>query len=119
MADSLPRSAVSPQNRLPDKAERLAKAPIRKADDADWKVAVGHVVERTRQMSGLSLKEFSAAIHRDERQVARWEDGTDRPQFDAIYAVPRLRAFAVVAFAELANGVGVEVITEIRVRKTA
>ncbi len=58
---------------------------------------------------------LAVLIDRDERQVKRWMVGTERPQFDAIFAVETLRAVLVVALAELAHDI--EVITEIRVRR--
>ncbi len=93
----------------------MAKAEVRKADM--WRLAVGAAIERTRILSGLSLKEFARDIGRDERQIARWIDGTDRPQFDAIFGVDALRQPLVIALAELA-GHGVELQTVITIRRT-
>jgi transcriptional regulator with XRE-family HTH domain len=105
----------------------MAKAGIRKAEEADrdlrkaendgWKERVGKAIERTRTLATLTLKEFAAQVGRDERQVARWIDGTERPQIDAIFAVDHLRGPLVIALAELAHDI--EVITEIRIRRKA
>jgi len=95
----------------------MAKADlqdIRKAD-IDWKLAIGRAIERV--MGTLLLKEFADLIHRDERQVKRWIDGKERPQFDAIFAVDRFRGPLVIALAELAHDVEVE--TTITIRRTA
>lgn len=105
-------SASSPQ--IGDLPKRMAKANLRKTDVADWRVQIGGAVERTRTLSQLSLKEFADAIGRDERQVARWIAGTERPQFDAIFGVEILRGSLVQALAELADGVVVETVVTIR-----
>ena len=108
-----PRHHLLPENGR----ARMAKADLRKAEIDAWRVSVGHAVERARQLSGLSLKEFSARIQRDERQVARWIAGLERPQMDALMAVDALRQPVIVAFAELGRDTGVEIVTEIRVRR--
>jgi transcriptional regulator with XRE-family HTH domain len=96
----------------------MVKADLRKSEIAHWKGDVGHAIERMRLLAGFaSLKELAAAIGRDERQVARWIAGTERPQFDALFAVAALRAALVIALAELADGV--DVVTSITVRRRA
>jgi DNA-binding transcriptional regulator YiaG len=99
---------------LSDIRPRMAKADLRKAEVDDWRAAIGRAIERTRTLSQMSLKEFADAVQRDERQVARWITGAERPQFDAIFGVEGLRAPLVIALAEMSQDV--EVITEIRVR---
>jgi transcriptional regulator with XRE-family HTH domain len=98
----------------------MAKADLRKADGPDWRAAIGAALERTRLLAGFaSLKELAAAIGRDERQIARWIAGTERPQFDALFAVAGLRQPLVVALAELAQHDGVDIVTQITVRRSA
>lgn len=100
----------------------MAKAALRthpeSGDRPEWRAHLGHAVLRARQLAGLSLKEFADAITRDERQVARWEKGIERPQFDAIFAVEPLRQPMVIALCELA-GAAVEIETVVRIRKIA
>lgn len=96
----------------------MAKVDLRKADDEDWKAEVGHAIERVKNMTGLSLKEFADAMDRDDRQVARWIAGVERPQFDALFAVERFRQPLVIALAELIDH-GVEVQTHITIRRRA
>jgi hypothetical protein len=100
---------------LPDTRPRMAKAVIRKADTA-WRAHVGLVIQRVRSLAGLSLKEFAAVVDRDERQCARWENSTERPQFDAVFAVASLRQLLVQAFAEIA---GAEVEITVRIKRSA
>lgn len=98
----------------------MAKAglpDLRKAEmDEIWRAQVGKAVERMRRAAGLTLQEFAAAVQRDERQVARWESGKEHAQIAAIVAVEALRAFLVIALAEMVQD-RVEVITEIRVKR--
>jgi DNA-binding transcriptional regulator YiaG len=96
----------------------MAKAhlpEVRKADPEAWKAAIGRVVREVR--GTYSLKEFAGLLDRDARQIARWEDGREHPQFAAILAVASLQSVCIVALAGLAENV--EVITEIRVRRRA
>jgi transcriptional regulator with XRE-family HTH domain len=85
----------------------MVKADLRKAENADW-IAIGNVLNRARALHGWSLKQFADAVGRDERQVSRWFLGTERPQFEAAYAVEPLRISLVIALAEqIADGVTV------------
>lgn len=94
---------------------RMAKADLRKTEKAHaWQVN-GHAVQRAWELSRLSLKQFAAAVKRDERQVARWMAGIERPQIETVLAVRGLRPYMVIALAEDADGV--EVVTEIRVKR--
>lgn len=101
-----------------DLRPQMAKASlsdVRKADVYEWKEQIGQAIRRTRGV--LSLKEFATAIDRDERQIARWEEGKERPQFDAIFAVRALRGPLVIALAQLSEDACVE--TTIVIRRTA
>jgi hypothetical protein len=62
----------------------------------------------------LSLKEFAAAIVRDERQIARWEEGKERPHVDAIFAVRAFRLVFIEALAGLDDDVQVQTVITIR-----
>lgn len=95
----------------------MAKAQLRNPEIEAWRTRIGRAMERIRERSGLSLKEFAAVVGRDERQVARWFTGTEQPQLAAIFAVEALRALLVVALAELA-GDAVDIETQIRIRMT-
>lgn len=118
LANTLSTPAPDCHLLLPEKSQKQAKAEVRKADDEMWRAAVGQVVEDIRLLAKLSLKEFADAVSRDERQVARWISGADRPQFDAVVAVEELRQPLVIAIARLA-GQGVEIVTQITVRRSA
>ncbi len=96
----------------------MVRADLRKAETDTWKADIGRVVVRCREMLGWSLKEFAAKVQRDERQCSRWENGGERVQLDAIFAVKELRAVFVIAIAEAA-GEEVERETTIRIRRRA
>jgi hypothetical protein len=93
----------------------MAKADLRKAENDAWREQIGRAIERSRLLRGWSLKELAVAVDRDERQVARWIVGSERPQLDALFAVESLRQPLVVALAEMA-GEGIEITTHITVR---
>ena len=100
---------------------RQAKARLRKTEinvAEPWKPLIGAAIKRAVDSLGWSLKEFAAKVRRDERQCKRWFEGVERAQFDALFAVPELQQALVIEIAKLAEH-GVEVVTEIRVRRTA
>ena len=115
MATTLPspRSARH-LSRLETVQPQMAKAVLNEIEV--WKKALGSVVARTFELAGLTQKEGAALVDRDVAQVARWISGAERPQFDALFAVDRLRHHVVVALAELA-GHGVEDKTTIEIRR--
>lgn len=92
----------------------MAKAGIPKAKNH---AGLGRRVARVLELSTLSLKEFAALLGRNERQVGRWIDGSDRPQLELIYAVVSLKGFLVIALAEDISTV--DVTTTITVRRIA
>lgn len=95
------------------RAPKMAKADLRKAETQVWAQAVGHAVQRAVSICGWSLKEFAAAIGREERQCARWITGEERAQLDTMFAVEALRQPLVQALAELADA---EVVVTVRLR---
>lgn len=107
-AAAQPRHLLLPENA----AGSMAKADLRKADH-DLRPAIGRAVRHARGV--LSLKEFAALVDRDERQIARWEDGKERPHFDALFAIARLQQPLVVALSELADGV--EIVMQLQLRR--
>lgn len=113
----LPRTERS-TGRAPQSGDEPRTLSRKAEDDEAWRVAVGQAIDAARQLARLSLKEFAGVIGRNERQVARWISGAERPQFDALFAVEALRKPLVIAFAQLA-GQAVEVETVVRVKRTA
>lgn len=66
---------------------------------------------------GLSLKEFAARLKRDDSQVKRQMEGKERPQIEAVFAVPEFRQALVIALARITPGM--DVTTEIRAKRSA
>lgn len=97
---------------------RMIKADLRKAETGTWRTHIGAAIQRAISLRGWTLKEFAAAVERDERQCKRWMTGDERPQVDAMFAVESLRQPLIQAFAELA-GEGVEVQTVVTIRRRA
>lgn len=110
--------APSARHRLLDElpSRVMAKASSRKLN-SDFQAEIGTAITRARLLMGLSKKELAGALDRDEAQISRWEGGKERPQFDALWALEGFRAPFVIALAEMADGV--DVVTEIRIRRTA
>ena len=107
---------------LPVKAENRAKADLRKAEVAcPYRVRVGQAVERARLLRGWNNDELADKVGRDERQVARWQTGDERPQFDVLFSVndDLFRNALVIAFAELGTGVTINTVINVRMERTA
>lgn len=96
---------------------RMAKADLRKAETVDYRERIGAALQRAASLVGWSLKELAAEVNRDPRQVARWISGQERAQLDVLWEVEALRGPLVIALAELSAQV--EVVTEIRIRRSA
>lgn len=106
---------------LPETKPQMAKADLRKADiDEQWRLEVGKAIDLVRTKHRLSLKEFSNAIERDERQVKRWIDGKEHAQVAAVLAVAIFRQAMVLALAEIAGeGIEIETVVRLRMRQSA
>jgi len=97
---------------------RMAKAHVRIPDTPtapDWMRAVGAAIARAVQFVGWSHKEAAARVGVDDAEFGKWLNGTRRPQFDRLFAVAALREPLLLALSGLVTGV--EVVTEIRLRR--
>lgn len=110
---NLPPSAVL----LPEKGGKTAKAAIRKADMDAYFAALGACVAEVQGVFRLSLEQFAYELGMDERQLSRQMTGKERPQLEKVFAVDRFRAVLLIALAKLAADV--DVVTEIRIRRSA
>lgn len=119
MAASVPDPRLPAHLLTADLRPTPAKASLRKPETTGNRQQIGRAVARAMQLSGLSLKEFAAAVQRDERQCSRWLTGDERVQLDTVFAVVSLRQSLVIALAELAADGSVSVETVIRVRSNA
>lgn len=102
----------------PRKQAKAALRGVRKAEiERQW-VKWGGCIGEVQGMFRLTLQEFAAALgDKDERQVARWIAGTERPQIEAVLAKARFAGPMLIALARVEQGV--EVDTVIHVRRTA
>lgn len=91
----------------------VAKPDLKKVERENRK-RVGGCIRRARKFVDWSLQELQYAIEQatgskpDIAQLSRWEAGTERPHFDALFAVKRIQGPLVIALASLAAGVQVD-----------
>jgi len=70
----------------------MAKADLRKAEIDEIRAGLGRCVERARQIVGWNLDQLAQRCSteqeaRDPRQVQRWCQAKERPQFDVLLAI--------------------------------
>lgn len=123
MGRTMPERAISSHRlSLEGVHPQMAKADLKKLEPEDLRVALGAAIMRARMRIGWSQGEtagyLAKALRRDDfdqAQLSRWEKGTERPQFDALFAIPALRWPLIACIAEIDEGV--EVVEEIRRRR--
>ena len=109
---SLPTPLLVSENRA-----QTAKAHLRKTEkDALWG-ELGKCLVFVCYDAELSIKEFAARLGKDAGQVQRQMEGKERPQIEAVFAVPEFRAPLIVALSRITPQI--EVSTELRIRRTA
>ena len=105
---------VSRHRELPEKADRMASADLRKAEmETNRREIVGKAFAEA--CEPWSLGELSEMLKRDERQIARWKNGAERVQVDVVLLSEALWPRFVVALARLTPRL-VEIETVLRVR---
>lgn len=95
----------------------MAKAHVREPD-VDWMVIIGAAIQSAVNETRWSNKEAADRVNVDGAEFGKWLSGTRRPQFDRLFAVPELRRPLVIAIARIA-GEGIEITTEITIRRSA
>lgn len=94
----------------------MAKADLKNLE-RPWREQIGHAIERALHLAELTQKEGWVLIgHHDGAQLNRWIKGTERPQFDVLFAATKLRQPLAQALAEMA---GAEVEVTVRMRRSA
>jgi hypothetical protein len=105
----------------PTRAHLAGRETGAKADlnfvEPSWRLQVGRAIARTFALAGVSQKEGAALLDRDPGQVARWISGVERPSFDVIFGVARLRGPLVIALAELSSDI--DIVTQLSIRRVA
>jgi len=99
---------------LPERHVKTAKADLRKAGSEVFYARIGGCIDEVRNVFGLTLKEFAVALGKNESQIRRWIDGSERPQIEAVFAVERFQGAMVIALARLATGVEVNTVIHVR-----
>jgi hypothetical protein len=107
--------ALTPRERLENVRPRQAKADLKNLEP--WREQVGGAIQRALSLAGLTQKEGWVLLgHNDGARLNRWIAGSERPQFDALFAVERLRPALVIALSELA-GEDVTINTVVTIRR--
>ena len=98
---------------------RQAKAELKNLEGRDFRVEIGRAITRARSIVGWTQDQLAGEIAKvlqrarfDPAQVARWEAGKERPQFDVLFAVDALCWPLVQCLAALDTQT--EIVTEIR-----
>lgn len=99
----------------------MAKARLQPEIACEYRKRVGHAVEKARLLRGWNNDELAGKVERDERQVARWQTGDERPQFDVLFGIQddRFRNALVIALAELGTGVTIDTVIHVRMERSA
>jgi hypothetical protein len=103
-----------------EKSKKVAKVTperLMKTEKSDLWGELGKCLVFVCYDAELSIKEFAAKIGKDAGQVQRQMEGKERPQIEAVFAIPEFRAPLVIALSRISPNV--ECLTEIRVRRTA
>jgi ribosome-binding protein aMBF1 (putative translation factor) len=117
MAPSIAQQSLPTPLLVQEKRAKTAKADLRKTGDEAFYARIGQCIDEVRNVFGLSIKEFAAVLGKNESQVRRWVEGSERPQIEAVFAVEKFQGAMVIALARLATGVDVD--TVIHVRRSA
>lgn len=108
---------------IPETRPVMAKADLKKIEMSNLRPEIGAAIRSARKSLDWTLKELAAWIEDatgkrpDDAQLQRWEAGSERPQFDVLFAVVAMRGPLVIALAALAADIRIE--TVIRVQRIA
>ena len=116
MGSSVSQPSLPTPLLVTETSARMAKAGLRNSENPYY-AQLGSCLRDVQHAFGLTLQEFAVELGKNESQVRRQMDGTERPQIEAVFAVPRFQGPLVIALARLATGV--EVDTVIHVRRSA
>ena len=117
MPTTLATSTVeSPRQRLENVRATEAKGHLKKLE-IERRQVIGRVIARAIKFAGRDDKDVWVALeHPDGAQLSRWIRGTERPQFDRLFAIDWMRVPLLLAFAQAA---GIEIETVFRAKLTA
>ena len=101
----------------PRKAAKVAPEVLKKTEKDELWGELGKCMVFVCYDAKLSIKEFAAKVGKDAGQVQRQMEGKERPQIEAVFAVPEFRAPLVIAMSRITPEI--ECFTELRVRRSA
>lgn len=121
MRESVAKAAESSHRlSLENRRPRMANADLKILERAR-RAWIGRAITRARGLAGLTQDELAGEIAKvlrrdrfDPAQVARWESGAERPQFDVLLKIAAMQWPVVQCLAELDPEN--EVVTDIRRR---
>lgn len=125
MGNTMPDTVPARHRLLSEVTPTMAKADLKKVE-ADYRKRVGECIRRARKAVDWTLKELGGEIEKatgrtpdsvDTAQLSRWEAGTERPHFDALFAVDALRGSLLLELARLSDRI--EVLHVIQIRRSA
>ena len=116
MAHTVTTAAAVRQRVIADIRPEMLKAGRVKPEMRRYWAEIGACLDEARRVVGWTLDQLAGEVKRDPRQVRRWLAGEEQTQLAAVFSVASLRQPFVIALARLAD---CEVITEIRVRRSA
>jgi hypothetical protein len=120
MPSSLAQPSLPTPLLVSEKPKKVAKVTpdfLRKTEkDTLWS-ELGKCLVFVCYDAGVSIKEFAAKVGKDAGQMQRQMEGKERPQIEAVFAVPEFRAPLVIALSRITPSI--EVFTEIRVKRSA
>lgn len=108
-----------PLQRLEKRPEAAKVTPelLKKLEKPELWAELGKCLVFVCYDAGLTLKEFADTVGKDVGQLHRQMEGKERPQIEAVFAVPQFRAALVIALSRLTSEI--EMFTEIRVKRPA
>lgn len=102
---------------------RMAKADLRFPEVERYRAGIAAIVHAI--TSHWTLEEFAARLEKgtgrpnwDVRQLARWQNGSERPQFDALMTIEELREPLLIGMAKLGD-MQAEITTSITLKRFA
>ena len=119
MSGSLSQANLPTPLLVSEKPKKQAKAALKVLckSESDHYAQLGACLAEVQHVFGMTLKEFAAALDKNESQIRRQIEGKERPQIEVVFAIQKFQGPLVIALARLATGV--EVDTVIHVRRTA
>lgn len=105
-------SAVISSDRIPE--PRMAKADLRKPESDENRQRIAKQIDSA--LARWDLKTLSELVKRDERQIARWKTGAERPQLDALLEDAVVYRAVLLALFELDPAADVQTTVSVKAR---